>query len=186
VCALIETVLSCILSGLVLFAGANNRVPQTQMTSEQVQAIVQKYVNEWNTENPNYPMWIVLAGPGDPLNIPGATFPQNTAGMEQPINAHLIVLNKNMVAESILTTFAHEYGHAVYRRGHTHNFNDVDSEVAAIRSSLTILPKEDLEPLAYREAKAINEMAAKEPYKSAVQRLESDSLWRKYRPQPGE
>ena len=183
---MLETVLSCILSGLVLFAAANGRIPQTQMTSEQVQPIVQKYVNEWNTQNPNYPMWVLLANPGDPLNIPGAMFPPNKAGMEQPIHAHLIVLSKNMVAESVLTTFTHEYGHALYRRGHARRFNEVDSEVAAIRSSLTILPKEGLEQLAYREAKAVNEMADKEPYKSAVQKLESDPLWRKYRALPGE
>lgn len=181
---MLETVLSYILLGLVLFA--DGRDLKTSMTLEQVQPIVQKYVNEWNAQNPNYPMWVVLAKPGDPLNIPGAMFPQNKAGMEQPIHAHLIVLNKNMVAESILTTFTHEYGHALYRRAHVHDFNEIDSEVAAIRSSLTILPKEGFEPLAYREAKAINEMADKEPDKSAVEKLKTDPLWRKYRPQPGE
>jgi len=84
------------------------------MTLEQVHSIVQKYAEQWNRQNPKYPLWVALASPGDPVNIPGATFgtsdnPQ--AGMELPVCAHVIVINKSMVPESILTTFTHEYGH---------------------------------------------------------------------------
>jgi hypothetical protein len=155
------------------------------LTIEQVQPIVQRYVNDWNSRNrsPKYPLWVILAGPGDPINIPGATFgtlENPKAGMEFPVNAHLILINKGMMPESILTTFTHEYGHAQYRLAHQNDFQEVDSEVAAVKSSLTILPKEGFEYLAYREAKAIKEIAKEEPYRGALQRLSTDPVWIKY------
>jgi hypothetical protein len=71
-----------------------------------------------------------------------------------------------MVSESILTTFTHEYGHAQYRVAHPNDFQEVDSEIAAIKSSLTILPSEGFEYLAYREASAFKGMARDEPYQA--------------------
>jgi hypothetical protein len=152
------------------------------LTLEQVQFVVNKYTNEWNARNPQYPLWVYTTGPGDPISVPGAgaNFGRDKGGMEIAIHAEVILLNKSMVPESILTTFTHEYGHAQYRLAHPTNFDTVDSEVAAIRSSLTILPKESFESLAYREAKAIKEMANMEPYKSALQKLANDPLWKKY------
>src|SRR6185437_5453585 len=67
-----------------------------------------------------------------------------------------------------------------YRLAHPGDFDDVASEIAAIKSSLTLLPKEGLESLAFREARAIREMANRDPYRSAVQRLADDPIWIKY------
>jgi hypothetical protein len=39
---------------------------------------------------------------------------------------------------------------------------------------------EGVEELAYREAKSVKEIAANEPYRSAVSKLAEDELWRKY------
>ena len=39
---------------------------------------------------------------------------------------------------------------------------------------------EGLEGLAYREAKSVTEIAANEPYRSAVAKLADNELWRKY------
>jgi len=150
---------------------------------EQVQSIIQKYVRQWENLNPKRPMWVSLAAPGDPITIPGVTFgtPEKpVAGMEQLINATVIVLNKNMTLDSVLTTFTHEFGHAEYREAHPNDFGGIDSEVAAVKSSLTLLPREDLDYLAYKEAKAVKEMSKNEPYRSAVQRLAADLLWIKY------
>jgi hypothetical protein len=156
------------------------------LTLEQVQLIVQKYVNDWNNQNPKYFLWVCLANPGDSINIPGVRFgaPEKPmAGMEVPIDSQmLIVINKNMLPESILQTFTHELGHALYRLAHPNDFQIVDSEVAAVHSSLTILPREGFESLAYREAKAFQEMANDEPYRSALERISNDPLWRKYAP----
>jgi hypothetical protein len=163
----------------------DNLVPagQATLTLEQVQPIIQKYVHLWETLNPKRPMWVSLAGPGDPVNVPGVRFgtPEKpVAGMENQITAVLIIINKNMIPDSILTTFTHEYGHAEYREAHPNNFQEIDSEVAAVKSSLTILPKEGFVYLAYKEAKAVKEMSKDEPYRSAVQRLANDPLWTKY------
>ncbi len=105
---------------------------QMSLTLEQVQPIVQKYVDDWNRRNPQYPLWVSLAPPGDAIIVPGVTFSTTAsprAGMELPIHAHLVVINKSMVPESILQTFTHEYGHAQYRVAHPKDFQEVDSEM---------------------------------------------------------
>lgn len=163
----------------------NKLVPsgQATLTMEQVQPIIQKYVHQWESLYPKRQMWVSLAAPGDPINIPGVTFgtpAKPVAGMEQPINATVIVLNKTMTPDSILTTFTHEYGHAEYQEAHPNDSQEIDSEVAAVKSSLTLLPREGFEYLAYKEAKAVKEMSKDEPYRSAVQRLATDPLWIKY------
>jgi hypothetical protein len=161
----------------------SNSEAQANLTLGQIQPIVQKYVSDWNSQNPEYPLWVFLVSPGDPINIPGVSFGTTEnpkAGMELSIKAHLIVINKLMVPDSILTTFTHEYGHAQYRLAHLNDFNEVDSEVAAVRSSLTILPKEGFDYLAHREAKAVREMAREQPYRGAVERLSADPLWKRY------
>jgi hypothetical protein len=56
----------------------------------------------------------------------------------------------------------------------------VDSDVAAIRSSLQLSIDEGREDLAFREVDAMKQMAANEPYRSAVAKLNDDTLWRKY------
>jgi hypothetical protein len=154
------------------------------MTLEQVQVIVQKYVAAWNHSN-GVPLWVHLVKPGAPVNIPGVTFgmtadPEKIAGMHYRINAQLIAIREGMVPESILTTFFHEYGHAKYDLSRPADFNVIDSEVAAIRNSLELCAVEGLEELAYREATAMKTMAVDEPYRSAVERLKDDALWRKY------
>ncbi len=154
------------------------------MTLEQAQLIVKKYVDGWNNSNGYIPLWVHLVKPGAPVNIPGVTFgmtrdPEKIAGMHYRVNAQLIVIREGMVPESILTTFFHEYGHAKYESGRS-AVDIIDSEVAAIRSSLELCVVEGLEELAYREAKAVKAMAVDEPYRSAVERLKDDALWRKY------
>jgi len=153
------------------------------VSMQSVKAIVKKYVAIWNSQPRNVPLWVVLASPGDMLSIPGVTFGNKSdgkAGMELPIHAHLIVLNRMMVPESLLTTFLHEYGHAVYRLSQVTDWNETDSEVEAIQFSLNALADEGLDDLAYREAEAIKHMAAREPYKSAVAKLTDVTIWRKY------
>ena len=85
-----------------------------------------------------------------------------------------------MTPESLLVTFFHEYGHAFYEREHPGAFNEVDSEVAAICSSLELCVAEGFEELAYLEAKSVKGIAANEPYRSAVAKLADNELWRKY------
>lgn len=153
------------------------------MTHEQAQAIVQKYVNAWNQVSGRPSMWVLCASPGQTLAIPGVTFgasEQLCAGMELPLNAHLIVLHSAMTPESTLRTFLHEYGHAIYRIDHSQHFDPIDSEVAAIRHSLLALDNEGLTSLAREEVTAIISMGSFEPYASAIQRLTMDDLWRTY------
>jgi len=112
------------------------------MTLEQAQLIVKKYVDGWNNSNGYIPLWVHLVKPGAPVNIPGVTFgmtrdPEKIAGMHYRVNAQLIVIREGMVPESILTTFFHEYGHAKYESGRS-AVDIIDSEVAAIRSSLEL------------------------------------------------
>jgi len=155
------------------------------MKREEVQPILEKYVNLWDKANPKYHLWVALAKPGAAITIPDVTFgmtkdPQEVAGMNIGVHAHLVVLLEDMVAESLLTTFFHEYGHACYEREHPDGGNAVESEMAAIRSSLELCVAEGFEDLAYREAKSVIEMAEVQPYRSAVARLSNDELWRQY------
>jgi hypothetical protein len=155
------------------------------MTREEVQLILQKYVNVWNGANHGCHLWVALANPGAAITIPDVTFgmskdPQQVAGMNIRVHVQLIVLREDMTPESLLTTFFHEYGHACYEREHPGAINEVDSEVAAIHSSLELCVAEGSEELAYREAKSVKEIAANEPYRSAVAKLADNELWRKY------
>lgn len=153
------------------------------MTPQEVQAIVDRYVQSWNAGEQPFPLWVVLANPGDSLQIPGIAFgtrDQPVAGMEVPVRAHLIVLNKNMPPEKLLTTFLHEFGHARYRVSHTGSFSSVDSEVAAIFHSLESLASEGLHDLARQEARAVVAMGIAEPYKSAIEQLAAQPLLMKY------
>ncbi len=155
------------------------------MTREEVQLILQKYVNAWNSANTGCHLWVALANPGAAITIPNTTFgmnkdPQQVVGMNVRVHFQLIVLREDMTPESLLTTFFHEYGHACHEREHPGAIDKVDSEVAAIRSSLELCVVEGVEGLAYAEAKSVKEIAADEPYRSAVAKLADDELWRKY------
>jgi len=156
------------------------------MTREEVQLILQKYVNAWNSANHACHLWVALANPGAAITIPNTTFgtnkddPQPVAGMNVRVHFQLIVLREDMTPASLLTTFFHEYGHACYEREHPGAVDKVDSEVAAIRSSLELCVAEGVEELAYSEAKSVKEIAANEPYRSAVEKLADDELWLKY------
>lgn len=172
-----------------IFDGAGRNVSaaairlKRTMTVEEVKAIVQKYVDSWNAAGNRPPLWVVLAEPGEDIRIPHVTFGSRdkpSAGMELPVHAHLIVLHKGMRPESLLPTFLHEFGHAQYRVSVPEPFDHVASEVAAIAHSLESLARENLDDLAYQEARAIVEMSSAEPYRSAIQRLASHQLWVKY------
>jgi len=153
------------------------------MTLADIQPLLTRYTAQWNSDTHKLPLWVIGANPGDPINIPGVTFGDihdPKAGMELPIKVQLIVINKAMVPESILTTFLHEYGHALYRFSSSETWNEIDSEVEAIRFTLVALDAENLMHLAYREARAVKDMSYKEPYKSAVTKLAKYPIWRKY------
>src|SRR6266700_7197901 len=80
--------------------------------------IIRRHVDLWNGNDMNAPLWVVLATPGDAIQIPNTTFGKHgeaKAGMELPIRAHLIVLNRDLTPASLLSVFLHEYGHARYR-----------------------------------------------------------------------
>jgi hypothetical protein len=147
---------------------------QQNVSPEEVQRIIAKYTNAWNSNKNSRPLWVVGANPGDSIQIPGITFgtKENTvAGMSIPVRAQLIVLNQQMVPESLLQTFLHEYGHSRYSLEHREPIDEIASEAAAIRFSLEALTTEGYPALAYREASAVQVMGTKEPYKSAVNRL---------------
>ncbi|MEI7827947.1 MAG: hypothetical protein WCI87_09185 [Euryarchaeota archaeon] len=120
------------------------------MTLADIQPLLTKYTAQWNADTRKSPLWVVDANPGDPLNIPGVTFGDihdPKAGMELPIKAQLIVINQAMVPESILTTFLHEYGHALYRYSASEVWDPIDSEAEAIRFTLVALDSENLAQL---------------------------------------
>lgn len=153
------------------------------MDAQTVQAIVQRYVDRWNAKHRDVPLWVSLANPGDAIAIPGVTFARAghaVAGMHQSIRAELIVLHKSIVPESLLTTFLHEYGHLEYRATAGEAWNEVASEVEAIRFSIEALDVEGFPDLAARETAAILEMSGAEPYKSAVDVLQGVPVWQRY------
>ena len=154
------------------------------MEMQQAHTLARKYVDEWNQHTERAPLWVSLAMPESPVNIPGVTFSNGgapVAGMHQSIRAELIVLNPQLVPESFLSSFFHEYGHALYAASTPAEArNVVDSEVAAIRFSLEALEKEGFADLAAREVAAVLDMAVNEPYKSAVAKLTAHPLWIKY------
>lgn len=153
------------------------------MDVSETQRIVSRYVAAWNRAGRD-PMWVYLVSPGEQINVPGVSFGDqgsSHAGMELAVRAQVIVLNKAMRAESLLTTFLHEYGHALYRSSRPEPFDRVESEAFAIRHSLQALEAEGQAELAFQEAAAVAQMASAEPYLSAVARLRDEPLWQKYR-----
>jgi Zn-dependent peptidase ImmA (M78 family) len=166
-----------------LVVGTTNGFAEGPITTADLQRIIKKYADIWNNDAKNASLWVVRADPGDSIAIPGVTFSTRDkpkAGMNIPVRAHLIVLNKKMVPESSLSTFFHEYGHARYLVTHQLHEDEIGSETEAIRFSLEALSNEGYINLAYREAENVKEMAKEEPYKSAVARLANDPLWKKY------
>lgn len=146
--------------------------------------IIKRYIANWSN-NEGISLSVLLASPGDAINMLGRTFGTveapiagmhaQTAGREQ-----VIVLNMKMVPESLLSTFFHEYGHCRFALEHRDGFDVVASEVAAIRCSLEALTAEGYPELAYREAQCVRQMSVAEPYKSAVAILSSDPIWQKF------
>jgi hypothetical protein len=173
-------------SALPAPANELNRTASAQMTHADVHRLIAKYTAAWNSDSARTPLWVMGANNGDTIQIPGVRFgslDQPKAGMELPVKAQLIVINQNMVPESILTTFFHEYGHACYRHENANSKGKIDavsSEAEAIRFSLATLTSEGLDYLGYREAASIKNMAEQEPYKSAVTKLARDPNWRKF------
>ena len=156
---------------------------EMQPTPDDVGRIIKKYTDLWNSDPKHTPMWVVAASRGDSIQIPGVRFSEENsphAGMSLAVRAELIILNRAMVPESLLSTFLHEYGHTLFRDEHGPNPSEVASEVEAIRFSLEALVAEGFDEMAYREANNVKQMAGKEPYKSAVACLQTDPLWRKY------
>jgi hypothetical protein len=159
----------------------NGNIMLTTLT--QVEAIVRRYVDAWDRNQENRPLWVVLASPGDAIQIPGVTFGkagEARAGMELPISAHLIVLNQAMIPDGLLKTFLHEYGHTIYRQSHQKDWDEIESEAYAIQYCINALSNEGLEELAYSEADAVMKMASSEPYRSAVARLQTHAIWLRY------
>lgn len=175
-----RTIVLCVIWSIVGIANCKADGP---LTPEDVQRVIKKYTDIWNSSAGNAPLWVVEAGPGDAIAIPGITFgtkDEPRAGMSVPIPANLIVLNKGMVLESLLSTFRHEYGHTKYQATHQAQADEIASETEAIRYSLEALANEGFESLAYREAQNVMQMAGVDPYKTAVARLANDPLWKKY------
>jgi hypothetical protein len=54
-------------------AGDHNmgRGEQMALTLEQVQPVVQKYVDEGKSQNPQDPLWVFLASSDEPINVTG-------------------------------------------------------------------------------------------------------------------
>ena len=157
------------------------------MNIQEVQKIVKRYIEEWNNDSTKSPLHVILSEPGNQIQIPGITSDvifgkanEPRAGMHLLIRANIIVLNQIMVPKSLLTTFFHEYGHAVYKELHLENWNEIDSEAAAIKFSLEALAEEGFHDLARREVKAVQQMSINEPYKSAVKTISNDPNWLRY------
>jgi hypothetical protein len=153
------------------------------MTQQQTSDLIKKYTERWNNEKRKPPLWVVGAHPGDSICIPGLTFANKgdmKAGMEILISAQVIVLNQDMLPDSIASTFLHEYGHALHRNSKAGSIDWVESEIDAIKFSLSALSEEGLDDIAYREAATVLQMTSDEPYKSAVSRLSEDPVWKKF------
>ena len=118
-----------------------------------------------------------------PLNIPGITFgPEgmSVTSMTREVRGYMIVVNGKMAPEIALSSFLRELGRATYMRANPNATEEVAAETAAILFLLEALEKEGLDELAYREARVITEMAAAEPYRSAVAKIANHPIWIKY------
>src|SRR4029077_10019093 len=162
--------------------------PGEQMTLAEAHAIIQEAWDAWNSDsqNANQRIYVLYANPGEsitiPLTLPVGTFPQDAkAGMTIPFTfgCQVIILNLGMKPESLVQSFFHELGHAQYNRRNPEVKNEIDSQGEAFKFSLESLAACH-EELAYREAAEILEMPKTEPDKSAVARIASDPIWKKY------
>ena len=175
----------CALSLFWLCAIAPAQEGKKSLTNEDFQRIARKYLEAWGVE-PGAPfIWVILAMPNAsvPLNIPGITFgPEgmSVTSMTREVRGYMIVVNGKMAPEIALSSFLRELGRATYMRSNPNGTEEVAAETAAILFLLEALEKEGLDELAYREARVITEMAAAEPYRSAVAKIANHPIWIKY------
>ena len=175
----------CALSLFWLCAIAPAEEGKKSLTNEDFQRIAKKYLEAWGA-GPGAPfIWVIVAMPNAtvPLNIPGIAFGAEglpVAGVTREVRGYMIVVNGKMAPESSLSSFLHEFGHATYMRSNPNATEEVAAETAAILFLLEALEKEGLDELAYREARVITEMAAAEPYRSAVAKIANHPIWIKY------
>jgi hypothetical protein len=158
---------------------------KNSLTNADFQRIAKKYLEAWGAE-PGAPfIWVIVAMPNAsiPLNIPGITFgPEgmSVAGMTRELRGYMIVVNGKMAPEIALSSFLRELGRASYMQSNPNGNEEVAAETAAILFLLEALEKEGLDEVAYREAQVITEMAAAEPYRSAIAKIANHPIWIKY------
>ena len=176
------------LSAIALFwlcAIAPAQEGKNPLTNDDFQRIARKYLQAWGVE-PGAPfIWVIVAMPNAsvPLNIPGITFGAEglpVTGMTREVRGYMIVVNGKMAPEIALSSFLHELGHATYMRTHPNGAEASAAELAAILFLLEALGTEGLDELAYGEARVFTDMAAAEPYKSAVAQIADHPVWKKY------
>jgi hypothetical protein len=177
-----------ILSTIILFwlcANAPAQEATNRVTNADFQRIAKKYLEAWGA-GPGAPfIWVIVAMPNAsvPLNIPGVAFGDEglpVAGLTREVHGYMIVVNGKMAPEIALTSFLHELGHATYMRAHPNGAEAGAAESAAILFLLEALGNERLDELAYSEARVYGDMAAAEPYKSAVAQIAENPIWKRY------
>lgn len=160
------------------------------MTIDQADHIITSAAKEYNAHaraSQRNEIAVVGAEPGSAISIPtGMTFsgPNGTvaAGMHQTLTVDVLVINRTMRPESMVSTFFHELGHAVFEATHAKPWKEIDNEAFAIAYSLRCLHQHGLDLLARSEAASVQEMATADPYKGAVSKLqaEKNGWWVKY------
>jgi hypothetical protein len=105
-------------------------------------------------------------------------------------NTHLIGIHRLLKPPARLSTFFHEYGHAIYRAESNEDDSEgprlVLSETAAMLSSLRLPDEEGLSEVAVVSATAILSIVnLRDEYRQAFENISKNPLWLKYAPLAG-
>lgn len=159
------------------------------VTDNLVVDLIRKYVDIFEARSPTGRMKVYLNDTGVPLMPPGIKqlpVPDGVVGSFSKVRSeYLIGVCCLLPPPARLSTFCHEYGHAVYRiKTNDEACEDPGltlSETAAMLSSLQIPDDEGLAEVAAVSVTAIKSIVNVRPeYRKAFENVTKEPLWLKY------
>jgi hypothetical protein len=163
------------------------------ISNQLVRALIQKYADFFHEQFPFASMNVYFTENGLPPLPPGVKreAPKQVFGATIRVGkTQRIGIHRQLPPPARLSTFFHEYGHAVYRTKSNEDDSEglglVRSETAAMLSSLNLPDQEGLPEIAVVSAAGILKILnLTDEYRQAFENISTNPLWLKYAPLAG-
>ncbi len=167
--------------------------PARAIDDQLVRDLIPKYVDAFTKRFPFANIEVHFTENGLPPLPPGIKrdAPKEVFGaFIKAANTHLIGIHRLLKPPARLSTFFHEYGHAIYRIESNEDDSEgpglVRSETAAMLSSLRLPDEEGLQEVAVVSAAGILvTVNLADEYRQAFENISKNPLWLKYAPLAG-